>query len=99
MMMETRKKTKLSQQLFYQIFSQTNGHAVITGNLINFGFSTGKIKENSFEARSVLTENSLCGGFTPAVITFSGECGAGSTVDFATDSGMTGTVTGNIACA
>jgi len=63
-----------------------------------FGFSTGKFKENNFEARSVLSLDSLCRGFTPAVITFSGECGPDSTVNFATDSGITGTVTGNIAC-
>jgi len=72
---------------------------VITGNLINFGFSSAKIKENSFEAIAVFSENSLCGGFAPGVITFSGECGPGSTINFATDSGMIGTVTGNIACA
>jgi len=72
---------------------------VISGNLINFGLSSAKITEDSFEAIAVLSEDSLCAGFAPGVITFSGECGPGSTVNFATDSGMIGTVTGTIACA
>ena len=64
-----------------------------------FGFSSGQFNEDSFEARAALTGDDLCAGFIPAVITFSGECGPGSTVNFATDSGIIGTATGNIACA
>ncbi len=70
-----------------------------TFKTIRFGFSAGQFNENNFEARSVVDFDELCGGFIPGVITFSGDCGPGSTVNFATDSGIIGTATGNIACA
>ena len=65
---------------------------------LHFGFSSGQFNEDNFEARAAVLFDDLCGGFFPAVITFSGECGPGSTVNFSTDSGMTGSATGNTAC-
>jgi len=74
-------------------------YGIISGQgQIAFGLSTGTIIGNSFEVRGVVDSDSLCAGFTPAVITLTGQCGPGSTVNFATDSGATGTATGNIAC-
>jgi len=66
------------------------------GNIVGV-HSLGEFDKNSFTMRSII-EDSGCFAGTPTVAIVSGTCGIGTTVTLTTDTGITGTLVGNVAC-
>jgi hypothetical protein len=65
----------------------------------NGGFTSGTLANNHFTLSGTETNDFICNLSTPTTVTFTGDCGAGATVQVKAGSGESATLTGgNVAC-
>jgi len=58
----------------------------------------GDITQNSFNIKGIISSVNICGDISPVVVTVSGDCGVGTTINYAAADGTAGSFAGNVAC-
>jgi len=82
------------------------GAGSISLNLASGGFTSriigpsliGDLTQNSFNIKGIISSVKICGDIFPVVVTVSGDCGVGTTINYAAADGTAGSFAGNVAC-